>query len=151
MQRRRARAITREIYPKPKDTGGKLVRLAIATLREAGASLPLDSDILIAVSGGSDSIALGHLIARYGRRIAGQGRANVRWIHFNHGWRGAESDADARFVAALARKLGVPCKVQRLAMPPQKGASWEAVAREARNEALAKEAARTGAVIFTTI
>lgn len=148
MQRRPARNITREnFYPKPKDTGGKLVRLAIATLRQAGATLPLNSDILIAVSGGCDSVALAHLVTRYGRRIAGKGR--VRWIHFNHGWRGKESDEDARFVAKLARKLGVPCRLERLALPPKKGVSWEAYAREARNAALAREAARTGATIFT--
>src|ERR1700722_3530025 len=111
MQSRPARNITREkIYPKPKDTGGRLVRLAIATLRHAGATLPINSDILIAVSGGCDSVALAHLVARYGRRIVGKG--SVRWIHFNHGWRGKESDGDARFVANLARKLGVPCRTQ---------------------------------------
>jgi len=149
--------MTREnFYPKPKDTGGRLVRLAIATLREASAKLPLNSDILIAVSGGSDSIALGHLIALYGRRIAGTGR--VRWIHFNHGWRGAESDGDARFVAALAKKLGVPCRVVKMKRPgegagagagPSPGHSWEALARAQRNEVLRKEAVRGKASIFT--
>jgi len=142
-----ARGITREIYPKPKDTGGRLVRLAIATLRQAGAKLPLNSDILIAVSGGCDSLALGHLIARYGRRIVGSG--SVRWIHFNHGWRGKESDEDARHAAGVARALGVTCRVVRLKGSLSRGASWEAEARAARNDVLAREARRLRAVVFT--
>jgi tRNA(Ile)-lysidine synthase len=148
MRKRPARKITRKkSYPKPKDTGGRLIRLAIATLRQAGAKLPLNSDILIALSGGQDSVALAHLIARYGRRISGSGR--VRFLHVNHGWRGLESDEDERFVTELAHDLGVPCRVVRLTELPPKGASWEAFGRIARNTALRDEAARTGSVIFT--
>jgi tRNA(Ile)-lysidine synthase len=100
------------------------------------------------VSGGSDSLALGHLIARYGRRITGAG-GKVRWLHVNHGWRGQESDTDATHVAKVAHELGVPCRVVNLSTPVPKGESWEKFAREQRNQALAQEAARTGSVIFT--
>ncbi len=92
--------------------------------------------ILLALSGGADSVLLLHLLAD------ATPRPNVRAIHVDHGLRGAESDADARFCENLCRALGVPfsrCAVELDADGP----SLEARAREARYTALAAEARRT--------
>ncbi|MFO0906641.1 MAG: tRNA lysidine(34) synthetase TilS [Pirellulales bacterium] len=63
-----------------------------------------DVTTLVAVSGGPDSVAL--LRALVALKQPGRGRLLV--AHFNHGWRGAESDEDARFVMQLAGELGTP-------------------------------------------
>ncbi len=59
---------------------------------------------LVAVSGGPDSVALLHLLARLR-----QGLGVVLGVaHFNHGLRGEDSWEDARFVARLAAELDLP-------------------------------------------
>jgi len=61
--------------------------------------------VLVAVSGGPDSIALLHLLAHQRESLA-IGRISV--LHFNHRLRGAESDADCVFVRSVAEKMGLP-------------------------------------------
>ena len=61
-----------------------------------------DVTVLVAVSGGADSVALLRGVAAI--RRPGAGRIVV--AHFNHGWRGAESDSDEEFVRRLATDLG---------------------------------------------
>ncbi len=96
--------------------GGALIRRLIHDLRRSGLSLPLsgslDSQILIACSGGLDSTALAVLIARYGTRVAPV--SSLALLHVDHGWRGPESRADAQRVEQLALRLGVPCLVETL-------------------------------------
>jgi tRNA(Ile)-lysidine synthase len=50
-----------------------------------------DGDIACLVSGGADSTCLWHVLGSLGYRVSA--------VHVNHGLRGAESDADARFCA----------------------------------------------------
>ncbi len=52
------------------------------------------SRVLVAVSGGADSVAL--LLALRG--LAKRYQLDLVVGHFNHGWRGLESDADELFV-----------------------------------------------------
>lgn len=59
--------------------------------------------LLVGVSGGADSVAL--LLAL--REAAQPGQLTV--AHMNHGWRGAESDADQAFVVKLAGSLNLQC------------------------------------------
>lgn len=126
-----------DIYPKPGPTGGQLIRDAIGLLRDHGVRLPI-AHILIAVSGGLDSMALAHLLIRYGRRVGDS--KNIRILHINHGWRGAESDADARFVRKAAKDWAVPLSVHKLRPPSANKAvpsgassgSWEELARAQR-------------------
>ncbi len=140
-------------YKKPGPIGGKLIREVIAFMRSQGVKLPISSHILIATSGGSDSIALARLLIQYGRRVVDPGK--IRLLHVNHGWRGAESDADAEFVRLFARQLKVPCKIVRVRAPAQlskgpKGESWEDLARQQRKKVFAREAARLGGALIMT-
>ena len=63
----------------------------------------------VAVSGGADSVCLLHALVELG--FAAQA------LHVNHKLRGAESDADAEFVAALAARLGLPCTIRDAPIP----------------------------------
>ncbi len=80
----------------------------------------------VGVSGGADSLSLlGLLLAHW----PGQA-ANLRVLHFNHALRGAESEADADAVRALAADLGLRFACERWeTRPPQPG---EDEARRAR-------------------
>ncbi len=66
-----------------------------------------DVPILMAVSGGVDSVALLRAICSLKPAHA----SGVTVAHFNHRWRGADSDADADFVVELSRQMGIPCEV----------------------------------------
>jgi tRNA(Ile)-lysidine synthase len=63
----------------------------------------------VAVSGGADSVTLFRLMLGLRERL---GIALVA-VHFDHALRGAESNADARFVEELAREHGVECILGR--------------------------------------
>ena len=117
----------------PGQIGGKLIRAVIKTLKINEVTLPIDSHILCAVSGGPDSVALASLICSYGKKIAPKG---VSLLHVNHNWRGEESLADEQFVKELGKKLGVPVIVKRLKQELQfvKGESPEERARFYRKE-----------------
>ncbi|MGQ9689216.1 MAG: tRNA lysidine(34) synthetase TilS [Desulfobaccales bacterium] len=60
--------------------------------------------LLVAVSGGPDSVALLHLLHRLGPEWG----LHLGVAHFEHGLRGEASREDARFVAGLAQTLGLP-------------------------------------------
>jgi tRNA(Ile)-lysidine synthase len=63
----------------------------------------------VAVSGGADSVALLTLLAKMRAELG----VVVSVVHFNHKLRGEASDADEKFVTALAEKLGVALHVGR--------------------------------------
>ena len=94
--------------------------------------------VLVAVSGGADSVALLHVLAA----LAAELSLRLTVVHLDHGLR-PDSAADAAFVESLARARGLPVVVDRIAVPP--GGSLEARAREARYAALRRHAARLGA------
>lgn len=140
------------LYPKPGATGGTLVREVISFLRKSDSeiSLPFGTGILIAVSGGSDSTALAHLIVHYGRKIVA--RDKIRLLHINHQWRKGESDEDAFFVESLGRQWNVPVIVHR-ATPPslrsKQGESWENHARKIRKKIFLSEAQKWDSQVLT--
>jgi len=108
-----------------------------------------DVTVLLAVSGGTDSVAL--LRAMKALKTGGAGRLLV--AHFNHALRAEESDADEAFVERLCHRLDVPCHVGHA--PPNMsadsgGEGIEAVARRARYDFLRKTAARVGARYLAT-
>ena len=97
--------------------------------------------VLIAVSGGADSVALLDVL-RDLRPALGLALACA---HVHHGLR-AEADADADFVQRLCEKLEVPFHLERVAVrrePPWEG--LEAEARRARYAALEARAVALGA------
>jgi tRNA(Ile)-lysidine synthase len=61
--------------------------------------------VLVAVSGGPDSVALLHLLYRLQADLV----LDLGVAHFDHGLRGEQSREEAGFVAALAQSLSLPC------------------------------------------
>lgn len=97
--------------------------------------------VLIAVSGGADSVALLRLLARV-RPANSRGKLLVG--HFNHKLRGGESDEDERFVQHLAKSLGLTC-LTVAGNPPDPTKFSENDARDARYAFLQRTAADFGA------
>jgi tRNA(Ile)-lysidine synthase len=93
--------------------------------------VPHDKRVLVAVSGGADSLALLLVLHRECEVVA---------AHINHGLRGEESEADAAFVMHKCSELGVACAVERVEVPQRDGHFSEAAARTARYAALLKMA-----------
>lgn len=105
--------------------------------------------VLLAVSGGADSVAL--LRAMRALKTGGEGRLCV--AHFNHHLRGDESAADEAFVVDLCRQCGLPCeaghaRIEEAAAESSPGR--EAATRLARYEFLRQTAARLGARYVAT-
>lgn len=69
--------------------------------------LPDRGNVLVAVSGGADSIALLHALKRL--KEAGDICCDFCIAHINHNLRGSESVEDERFVKRYAEKLGFQC------------------------------------------
>jgi tRNA(Ile)-lysidine synthase len=94
--------------------------------------------VLVAVSGGADSVALLHVLMRLAEELS----LRLHVVHVDHGLR-PDSQGDAGFVRQLAARLGVPADVVRVKVPV--GGSLEAAARAARYAALDADARRLGA------
>ncbi|HVA84402.1 MAG TPA: tRNA lysidine(34) synthetase TilS [Candidatus Binataceae bacterium] len=118
--------------------------------RSRSSSKPTDESILLALSGGPDSVALLHalrvLAPRFGYRLAA--------AHLNHRLRGAESDRDETFVRDLCSALGVELTVEQAgnldpALAPA-APNLEERSREVRYAFLAAAAARLGASHIAT-
>lgn len=67
------------------------------------------SGVIVAVSGGIDSVVLLHLFMRLQKKYDLQ----LRVAHFNHKLRGRESEEDELFVTGLADKFDLPIDVER--------------------------------------
>ncbi len=102
--------------------------------------------LLLAVSGGPDSIALMWLAARWRRGLTRGPRLLA--VTVDHGLR-AEAAAEAREVKQLARTLELEHRTLRWAGPKPK-AGLPAAARSARYRLLAKAARRSGATHILT-
>lgn len=88
--------------------------------------------IVVAVSGGPDSMALLHMLHYF----AAPERYHLKLIvaHVNHGFR-EESNQEAVMVARAAEELGLPCEITKIDMPAiiqQTGMNGQAAAREQR-------------------
>ena len=100
--------------------------------------------LLVAVSGGPDSMVLLHLLAS----LAPSFGVTLRAAHLHHGLRGRDADRDLALVRRTCRSLGVPLLAGRSdvrARARRRGLSFETAAREARYAFLARCAARTRA------
>lgn len=86
-----------------------------------------DARVLVALSGGADSVALLRILLSLGYRCHA--------VHCNFHLRGEESDRDERFVTALCHTLGVECEVvhfDTLGYAAEQKVSVEMAARELR-------------------
>ena len=83
----------------------------------------------LAVSGGSDSVALAFLLTKGGKKKNVATRFVI--LHVDHGLR-KESKEEYRFVRALAKRLGVPFKGTHAKVAKRTGESLEMAARRVR-------------------
>ncbi|GAB4029574.1 MAG: hypothetical protein Fur0012_04150 [Elusimicrobiota bacterium] len=100
---------------------------------------------LLAVSGGPDSMALLHYFVKKKRKAVA--------AHFNHSIRGAESDADEKFVEKFCMENSIPLIKGRADIPAlakARGESLEQAARKERYLFLAKTALKCGARVVCT-
>lgn len=98
--------------------------------------------LLVAVSGGPDSVALLWIL----NRLRPSWRLRLTAVHFNYGLRGAESDGDQESVEALCRRLEIPLRTEPLRVDKQvRGMSLQAAAREMRYHAMMTMARTCGA------
>lgn len=96
-----------------------------------GVLLPPGSTLVVALSGGPDSLVLLHLLAVAGAAPAGH---PLHAAHLDHALR-PESAADAEQATALAAAYGVTCTVERVdvaALAEQAGLTIEEAGRRAR-------------------
>jgi len=104
----------------------------------------INTRIVVAVSGGADSVCLLHLLAEL---RAGYDLELIA-VHLNHGFRGEEADADARYVESLAEALGIESVIRSVDVPAMKlrrHLSAQEAAREARHTLLKAVAAERNA------
>ena len=104
--------------------------------------------VLVACSGGADSVALLHLL----RALAEEIGFSLAVAHFHHGLR-PNADLDAAFVRDLAKRSGLPFVFGRRdvrAYAARRRLNLEEAGRILRYEFLKKAAVRTGAVRIAT-
>ena len=95
--------------------------------QQLAASISQESILLIAISGGVDSVVLAHLMQRAG--------FTIQLAHMNFQLRGAESERDEQFVQALAKKWGVQFysrKVDTIQFAEENKLSLQEAARDLR-------------------
>jgi len=100
--------------------------------------------VLVAVSGGPDSICLLHILDRLARKM----NLSLHIAHINHGIRKRESKREARFVSDLADRMGIPINVKSLDVPSyarRKKLTVEEAARDLRYKVFESLAKKLGA------
>ncbi|MCZ8517585.1 tRNA lysidine(34) synthetase TilS [Paenibacillus filicis] len=111
---------------------------------EQGQWLQPGDGIVVAVSGGPDSVALLHLLFALSEKWSWRLTA----AHVNHGFRPEESALEAELVRRTAEKLGVAYEAVTLDLPDyirRTGMNGQAAAREKRYEFLHRVALHRGA------
>ncbi|MEE9122098.1 MAG: tRNA lysidine(34) synthetase TilS [Syntrophobacteria bacterium] len=100
--------------------------------------------VVVAVSGGPDSVALCHLL----HRLRHSHKVELVVAHVHHGLRGVEADQDALFVHNLSHQLGLAMVEQRLEVrswQKKHGGSLQMAARALRYQYLHQIMAEKGA------
>ncbi len=83
-----------------------------AALRQVGL-LRSDAMLIVAVSGGPDSLCLLHVLWQ----LQGENGPQLHVAHLDHGFRGEQSAAEARFVQQTAEAWGLSISVAQLDVP----------------------------------
>lgn len=99
--------------------------------------LPTDARLVVAVSGGVDSMVLLDLL----RAFSAEFRLKLIVAHVNHQLRGKDSAADANFVQTFSQRLGLACHTTRVdvrAEMTRTRESLEMTARRLRHAFLAR-------------
>ncbi|NWG18846.1 MAG: hypoxanthine phosphoribosyltransferase [Chloroflexi bacterium] len=105
--------------------------------------------VIVAVSGGPDSLCLLHVLADLRPELG----CNLHVVHLDHRLRGAESAAEAAFVAETAARLDLPCTMDAVdvrALAARRRLNLHAAARLARYRLLARTALAIGAQAVAT-
>lgn len=104
-----------------------------------------NSTLLIAISGGVDSVVLTHTLASLQHELG----LRLYLGHIHHGMRGADADADAELVQSIATTLKIPCRVEHVdtlgTLQHMGTGSIESIARHLRYTALTSMAEQVGA------
>ncbi|MDO8687426.1 MAG: tRNA lysidine(34) synthetase TilS, partial [Dehalococcoidales bacterium] len=99
--------------------------------------------LVVAVSGGQDSVCLLHILVALQERL----QLKLHVAHLDHQLRGAESAADAQYVAQLAKQFGIPATLDQRDVKDYQARqriSLEEAAREVRYTFLAEVARSIG-------
>ncbi len=87
------------------------------------------SKVLVALSGGADSVALTHIL----HSLSVELDITLFSAHLNHGIRGAEALRDESFALEFSKSLGIECFIKRVDIPKlSNGISEELVGRNER-------------------
>lgn len=106
--------------------------------------LGLGNKVIVAVSGGADSVCLLHVLDKLKEELG----ISLFAVHVHHGLRGEEADRDAAWVKEFCRGLGIGCKVVYYDVKKYAalhGMSVEEAGRVLRYEAFEQEAAESNA------
>jgi tRNA(Ile)-lysidine synthase len=113
----------------------------VRTVRKQQLFVP-GQHLLVAVSGGPDSIALLSLL----HRLARSWRLTLTVVHCNYGLRGAESDGDESFVNTFCQERQMALVVHRPTLVKRRQrSSLQAMARDARYDFMKQLACEKGA------
>ena len=129
---------------KPESTSATrpaLLAQLIRTARQQQLFVP-GQHLLVAVSGGPDSIALLSLL----HRLAKPWRLSLTAVHCNYGLRGAESEDDESFVKTFCQERQLPLVIHRPRLVKRRQrSSLQAAARDARYDFMKQLAHEVGA------
>jgi tRNA(Ile)-lysidine synthase len=118
---------------------------------KSGRLLPAGQRVVLAISGGADSLAL--MCVLHSLKMAGLLEVELSVAHVNHQLRGAAADADEKFVVDRAHRLNLPVTVRRIdvyGFARENKLSIETAARKLRIQALLEIAQTTGFSLIAT-
>ncbi len=127
----------------PNEKTSLLEQKVLAYIREKKLVSPGEK-VLVAVSGGADSVCLLYVLEGLKQELG----IDLHIAHMNHRLRGRDAEADARYVAGLAKRLGILATVESRDVKvyqEQHRLSLEEAAREVRYDFLSSVAKEAGA------
>jgi tRNA(Ile)-lysidine synthase len=127
----------------PNEKASVLQQKVLAYMREKGL-VSKGEKLLVAVSGGQDSVCLLHILAGLKQELG----IDLHIAHLNHRLRGRDAEADAEYVAGLAKRLDIPATIDSRDVKlyqKQHRLSLEEAAREVRYDFLSAVAKKAGA------